>query len=117
MKTEYAYIGRCLAKGCKVCVRVSVPVVSKTTMVNVNYFPGANNPPIYEPRIKYSPAWMPYSLGIHCVAHKWALSFKEICGTVNEDHVCDSRCTGARGTNCDCSCGGANHGKAFSIAA
>lgn len=23
---------------------------------------------------------------------------------------CDERCTGARGPNCDCSCGGANHG-------
>lgn len=33
--------------------------------------------------------------------------------TVVEDHVCDSRCTGARGHSCDCSCGGANHGKAW----
>lgn len=24
---------------------------------------------------------------------------------------CDSRCTAARGPNCDCSCGGRNHGK------
>ena len=27
-----------------------------------------------------------------------------------EDHKCDARCTGARGHNCDCSCGGKNHG-------
>ncbi len=24
---------------------------------------------------------------------------------------CDARCTGARGHNCECSCGGENHGK------
>lgn len=29
------------------------------------------------------------------------------------DHVCDVRCTGAKGHKCECSCGGANHGKAF----
>lgn len=26
------------------------------------------------------------------------------------EHKCDARCTGARGHNCECSCGGANHG-------
>ena len=26
------------------------------------------------------------------------------------EHVCDSRCTHAKGPNCDCSCGGKNHG-------
>ena len=26
------------------------------------------------------------------------------------DHVCDSRCTSAKGHSCECSCGGANHG-------
>lgn len=25
-------------------------------------------------------------------------------------HVCDSRCLNAKGGNCECSCGGANHG-------
>ena len=25
-------------------------------------------------------------------------------------HVCDARCTGATGKNCECSCGGKNHG-------
>ena len=27
-----------------------------------------------------------------------------------EDCPCDARCTAARGPNCDCSCGGENHG-------
>lgn len=26
------------------------------------------------------------------------------------DHKCDPRCTGAKGPNCSCACGGANHG-------
>ena len=25
-------------------------------------------------------------------------------------HKCDARCMGAKGTNCECSCGGKNHG-------
>lgn len=25
-------------------------------------------------------------------------------------HACDSRCQGAKGRNCECSCGGDNHG-------
>jgi len=43
------------------------------------------------------------------------------CGTKNlpmitpivartSEHKCDSRCTNAVGPNCDCSCGGKNHG-------
>lgn len=27
-------------------------------------------------------------------------------------HKCDARCTNAKGHKCECSCGGANHGKA-----
>lgn len=33
------------------------------------------------------------------------------------EHVCDARCTGATGHNCECSCGGANHGKDYQAAA
>jgi hypothetical protein len=28
-------------------------------------------------------------------------------------HVCDARCTNATGPNCECSCGGKNHGQSF----
>ena len=31
---------------------------------------------------------------------------------VRTDHVCDARCQGATGSNCECACGGENHGKA-----
>lgn len=47
------------------------------------------------------------------------------CGLVNSsatrvrgfvtEHVCDARCTGAKGPNCECSCGGKNHGNDFMV--
>jgi hypothetical protein len=40
-------------------------------------------------------------------------------GTLRQEvgHVtpCDSRCTGALGPNCDCPCGGENHGKGITV--
>lgn len=44
-----------------------------------------------------------------------SLQWDEISGKVVEDHPCDARCMGARGPDCECSCGGANHGCAFQI--
>lgn len=35
---------------------------------------------------------------------------KTVKGTYSPDHKCDSRCLNAKGNNCTCSCGGANHG-------
>ena len=40
-----------------------------------------------------------------------SLFIDRIQGTVT-DHECDPRCTGATGKNCECSCGGKNHGMA-----
>ena len=34
-----------------------------------------------------------------------------IKGTYSADHNCDARCLSARGNDCTCSCGGANHGR------
>jgi hypothetical protein len=39
---------------------------------------------------------------------------KRIVSTMSE-HKCDARCTHSRGHVCECSCGGENHGKAFSL--
>jgi hypothetical protein len=35
----------------------------------------------------------------------------KVKGVYNPDHPCDARCTSAKGSECSCSCGGANHGK------
>lgn len=32
-------------------------------------------------------------------------------GPVETNHPCDIRCTSAKGPECNCSCGGLNHGK------
>lgn len=36
-----------------------------------------------------------------------------IDGKFKADVPCDSRCTNAKGNNCECSCGGVNHGSAW----
>jgi hypothetical protein len=86
---EIIMIGRCMVAGCKHTVR-------KT---------------LYE--IKNAPEqWNDF----RCLEHdKHPLKFRELKATLNADHVCDSRCTNARGHNCECSCGGANHGLMFAI--
>lgn len=38
------------------------------------------------------------------------LSINELCGARNNAVPCDARCTGAKGHQCECSCGGENHG-------
>lgn len=35
-----------------------------------------------------------------------------VTGHYNPEHVCNSKCMGAVGPSCDCSCGGQNHGGA-----
>lgn len=42
--------------------------------------------------------------------HRW-FSLKRVKGTYSPDHKCDSRCLNAKGHECTCSCGGANHGR------
>src|SRR5712691_11736277 len=36
-----------------------------------------------------------------------------VTGTNNPEHKCDARCTNAKGYDCECSCGGKNHGAAY----
>ena len=45
-----------------------------------------------------------------CGAQKW--NGKAVQGFTTS-HLCDARCTEAKGFRCECSCGGANHGKGF----
>lgn len=42
-----------------------------------------------------------------------AIYGKVIRGTVNQDVKCDGKCRSAKGCNCDCSCGGENHGSNY----
>lgn len=48
----------------------------------------------------------------HCPTCNRAMSFHAIVkGTKNENVPCDGRCMGATGPNCECACGGKNHGR------
>lgn len=46
-----------------------------------------------------------------CGQQAWAS--KRLEGVKNDGVRCDARCMGAKGHNCECSCGGANHGRGF----
>lgn len=41
-----------------------------------------------------------------------AVTFVHVNGKVT-DHVCDARCMNAKGQDCECQCGGENHGKSY----
>lgn len=45
----------------------------------------------------------------------WVITLKRVDGHVSPAVTCGSKCTGAVGPSCDCSCGGANHGAAHSL--
>jgi hypothetical protein len=49
-----------------------------------------------------------------CRMYAW--NSKTVQG-VKTDHVCNDKCTSAKGFQCECSCGGENHGKSFICAA
>lgn len=55
----------------------------------------------------YLPHQIPY---VSCPLCSRPMAGKRITGIVNTSVPCDRRCTGATGHNCECSCGGANHG-------
>ncbi len=83
MKQTGAMIGRCMVKGC-------AHIIKKPANIYIDWN------------------------GDRCEKHpRWPLDWRGVKGTVNPDHKCDSRCTNAKGHNCDCSCGGENHGSAY----
>ncbi len=109
----YHYIGRCPCKGCSTIKRITVPARVKQWTVNTNWWPGCNNPPVWETRTKREPAVTAENyaaMDTYCIKHRRLLAWKQVDGTLNPDHKCDVRCTSAKGHNCECSCGGANHG-------
>jgi len=51
-------------------------------------------------------------LQANCCASYDTVCLREVVGVTTE-RECDARCTGAKGHQCSCSCGGANHGQSF----
>ncbi len=108
-KTKARFILRCPAKKCKSVMACDTPMKSERRytrgFVGV---PGSAEP--YNVVIA-DRSFLPE---VYCPQHKRQLLADEVKGTVT-DCPCDRRCTGAKGHNCDCSCGGANHGAEFLI--
>lgn len=48
---------------------------------------------------------------VRCLACRARCEVTEIYGRFVNTIVCGSKCTGAIGPSCDCSCGGENHGR------
>lgn len=65
-------------------------------------------------------AGTPYQVGnngyfARCPSRHRVFVMKTIKGTYSKDHKCDARCLNAKGHNCTCSCGGANHGRGYAV--
>lgn len=104
------WLGRCPAKGCKCVIRITVEMrglPAKTTGRFSHSFTR------WVPAAGYF--FSPMDLGLHCVTHRRMLGWKPVDGKFSEAHVCDSRCTNAIGPDCNCACGGANHGAGHSV--
>lgn len=100
------FIGKCPVKGCRTLAKVNIPGVGKTITKGYRHQ--------YQAKV-ISAAFHPWQLFLHCVEHRRDLNFKRIEGTYNPQKSCDARCMNATGPNCECSCGGANHGGKYLI--
>jgi hypothetical protein len=52
-----------------------------------------------------------FSRPARCPEHEQRITLEPVWGELVETVRCDARCQNARGASCDCSCGGANHGR------
>lgn len=68
-------------------------------------------------RHAYDAAWFAAveSAGWICAEHDRFMVTVEVKGVVNVDKTCDGRCRNAVGPNCECPCGGLQHGAAYSF--
>jgi hypothetical protein len=98
------YLGRCPAKGCRHVVRVEVARTASTPDRFGNV------------RGIVTTASLTAAVNTHnhaCPDHGLRTrTWKPVKGTYSAERECDSRCTGAIGPDCECQCGGANHGAA-----
>lgn len=108
------HIGRCPVRGCGTTLRLTVPMLGRKRKKSFGHGMYHHEAVVTE----WSPApgsSIPFYLGICCAKHKWELRWNVVNGTFSQDHKCDARCVNAKGHNCECSCGGANHGKGYDL--
>lgn len=113
------WIGRCPAKGCKCVIHVDIPMIrERWTETHHNHAHGYSYPVPKSrnyPDNQFGQYFMPSHLALACVTHRRNLAWTPINGRFVETHVCDARCMNAIGPNCECSCGGANHGRGHHV--
>lgn len=109
-KKTIGFIGRCPVKGCACIIRLDIPTRAIVKTRPVRYV--GQTPEKYT---IWDAAYSPHNYLIHCAKHRYQIGFREIEGTFSDVHTCDARCMSAKGPNCDCSCGGANHGGAYQV--
>lgn len=97
-------IGRCSARGCRYARRIAVEATGEQT----DRFGNTRLIVTHRDRARAMEDAGPGFFS--CPEHGRSLNYRPVVGTVSET-PCDARCTGARGTSCDCQCGGANHGQ------
>jgi hypothetical protein len=111
------WLGRCPVKGCDCVMHFDVPMIRETWTETHHDHARGYSWEVHKQKDRQANYnyYGLHSLMLHCAKHKWQLRFKAINGRYVEGHVCDSRCMNAIGPNCDCSCGGANHGRGHHV--
>lgn len=107
-------IYRCTNKACRATLAIDWHVTTVTEYVAGRQIlkPQVRVPilpPLHLPFPEYS--YIPWAVGCP-MCQIGEMHGKTIRGIVT-NHQCDSACTGAKGHNCECSCGGKNHGRDY----
>lgn len=122
------YFGRCTWKGCRhrrvidestpepVRLRRST-VSSRTGVSEILSLVAANGRvfPLYWTGLDGGQHSAFIAAGLICPEHGGALAFRGGLFTYNGAKPCGGRCTNAIGPNCDCECGGRNHGVSHAL--
>lgn len=59
--------------------------------------------------------WFWYQRMDRCWTCRRFFKATQIKGKLSNKHECGSKCMASKGPSCECSCGGANHGKGWAI--
>jgi len=113
------WLGKCPVKGCHCRLHIDVPMIRETWKEtyhdHARGFSWEQSKQREFPDHSLGQHWTPWHLGLHCSAHKRELAWTPINGHYSAEHVCDSRCMNATGPNCECGCGGENHGRGYHV--
>lgn len=113
------WIGRCPAKGCRVVLHVDLSM-KRLTWQSAEYDRlGRRHLKTKKREWPAEHEAFPHYWQVFCLVHHREIGWHRIEGKHNPDpeKVCDGRCMGATGPNCECACGGANHGRNYHVGA